>query len=155
SRFGRTLHLSSAKMDDLLGKAGAAQVTEDDSANSLVVEQLGILEVDNRHVLYQTDADDSAWTRRSVRQADHILLLGRGSATPERTAIERLLERTAAAQHGTHMSLVLLHDDGSRRPSGTTQWLTERRVERHFHVRLDRDADFERLARVLTGHAVG
>lgn len=155
SRFGRTLHLSSAKMDDLLGKAGAAQVTEDDSANSLVVEQLGILEVDNRHVLYQTDADDSAWTRRSVRQADHILLLGRGSANPERTAIERLLERTAAAQHGTHMSLVLLHDDGSRRPSGTTQWLTERRVERHFHVRLDRDADFERLARVLTGHAVG
>jgi CRP-like cAMP-binding protein/predicted acylesterase/phospholipase RssA len=155
SRFGRTLHLNGSKLDDLLGKPGASQVTAEHSANSLVVEQLALLEADNRHVIYQTDSGDSAWTRRSVRQADHILLVGRGSADPQPAAIERSVRDTVAESRSTHTSLVLLHENGSRRPSGTRKWLEARRIDRHFHVRLDGEADFERLARVLTGHAVG
>ncbi len=155
SRFGRTLHLSGPKLDNLPGKRGASQVTADDSANSLVVEQLALLEADNRHVIYQTDSGDSAWTRRSVRQADHILLVGRGSADPQPGAIERSVQDTVAESRSTHTSLVLLHEDGSRLPSGTRKWLETRRVDRHFHVRMDGEADYERLARVLTGHAVG
>jgi NTE family protein/lysophospholipid hydrolase len=154
SRFGRALHLSAPKLDALLGKSGASQVTADDSANSLVVEQLALLEADNQHVIYQTDSEDSAWTRRSVRQADHILLVGHGSADPQPGAIERSVQ-DAVASRSTRSSLVLLYPDGSRRPSGTKRWLGARRVDRHFHVRTDGEADFERLARVLTGHAVG
>ena len=154
SRFGRTIHLNGAKLDALLGKSGASQVAEDDSANSLVVEQLGLVEADNRHVIYQTDPGHSAWTRRSIRHADHLLLVGRGPAGSSLSAIEASVHR-AAAPHSTHTSLVLLHRDGSVRPTGTRAWLAARRVDRHFHVRIDRDEDFGRLARVLTGHAVG
>jgi predicted acylesterase/phospholipase RssA len=155
SHFGRTLHLSGPKLDQLLDKTGASQVTVEHSANSLLVEQLALLEADNRHVIYQADAGDSAWTKRSVRQADHILLVGRGSANPELAAIERSVQDTAAESRATHTTLVLLHQDGSRLPSGTKKWLETRHVDRHFHVRMDGEADYGRLARVLTGHAVG
>lgn len=155
SRFGRTLHLTGPKLDDLLGRRGASQVAADDSANSLVVEQLALVESENRHVVYQADAGGSPWTIRSVRQADHVLLVGRAAADPQPGAIERSTLDAIAQSRRTHTSLVLLHSDGSRVPSGTRKWLEPRRVERHFHLRLDGDADFERLARVLTGHAVG
>lgn len=154
-RFGRTLHLSGAKLDDLLGKQGASQVAAEDSADSLVVEQLALLEADNRHVIYQADGSNSAWTSRSVRQADHVILVGRGSADPQPGEVERSVLGAIAEGRRTHTTLVLLHKDGSQRPSGTRKWLAARRVGRHFHLRMDGDADFERLARVLTGHAVG
>jgi NTE family protein/lysophospholipid hydrolase len=52
-------------------------------------------------------------------------------------------------------SLVLLHQDSSQRPVGTIKWLNLREVERHYHLRWQRDEDFERLARFLTGNAIG
>jgi hypothetical protein len=100
--------LSGPKLDHLLDKTGASQVAVEHSANSLLVEQLALLEADNRHVIYQADSGDSAWTKRSVRQADHILLVGRGSANPEPAAIERSVQDTAAESRGTHTTLVLL-----------------------------------------------
>ena len=155
SRYGRTLHLNGVKLDQLLGRPGASQVTAEDSADSLLVEQLALLEADHRHVIYQTDPDDSAWTRRSVRQADHILLVGRGAADPQPGAIERSVRDAVTDSRSTHSSLVLLHQDGSRMPSGTKRWLEARRVDGHFHVRMNGEADYERLTRVLTGNAVG
>ena len=155
SRFGRTLHLTGPKLDDLLGRRGASQVAADDSANSLVVEQLALVEANNRHVVYQADLGDSPWTIRTVRQADHMLLVGRASADAQPGGIERSVLGAIAESRYAHTSLVLLHKDGSRRPTGTRQWLDARRVGRHFHLRMDREADFDRLARVLTGHAVG
>jgi predicted acylesterase/phospholipase RssA len=49
---------------------------------------------------------------------------------------------------------VLLHPAGVR-PHGTARWLAARSVDRHFHVREGRDDDVARLARLLTGSAIG
>jgi predicted acylesterase/phospholipase RssA len=52
-------------------------------------------------------------------------------------------------------TLALVHRDGAL-PSNTAQWLSPRpAVIRHVHVRLEQPGDFERLARLLTGRAIG
>jgi NTE family protein/lysophospholipid hydrolase len=49
---------------------------------------------------------------------------------------------------------VLVHRDNAE-PAGTRRFLESRKVERHFHVRLNETSGFERLARLITGRAVG
>jgi predicted acylesterase/phospholipase RssA len=50
---------------------------------------------------------------------------------------------------------VLLQPDEASRPAGTAAWLDGRTIAAHHHVRLSSDADLRRLARRLTGKAVG
>src|SRR5262249_37174446 len=51
--------------------------------------------------------------------------------------------------------LILLHPDGSRTPTNTRRWLDALRVDNHHHLRLNRGADFARLARFVAGRALG
>jgi predicted acylesterase/phospholipase RssA len=52
-------------------------------------------------------------------------------------------------------NLVLLHADGNRLPSGTSRWFAGRNVTRNYHIRLDREDDFGRVARCLGDVAIG
>ena len=153
SRYGRCLHLNQARFDALLWR-GASDATEHDHTNSVIVERLARVEADHRYVVYQTGDSDSVWTRRCARQADHILLVGRGSADPQPLDVERALQEALGAQ-SAKLSLVLLHEDASRLPSGTAKWLAPRRVDGHYHVRTVGDGDYERVARTLTRNALG
>jgi NTE family protein/lysophospholipid hydrolase len=63
-----------------------------------------------------------------------------------------VLDGTSGRHHGRQW-LVLVHRGES--PSGTARWLAARHVERHVHVALGNRGSFERLARLLTGRAVG
>lgn len=47
-----------------------------------------------------------------------------------------------------------MHSPGAR-PRGTAEWLARRDFEQHFHVHGESSEDVARLARLLTGHAVG
>ena len=153
SSYGRCLHLSSSRLDSLLWP-GASQAPGDHHATSVVAERLAILEADHRYVIYQTDDSGSSWTRRCARQADHILLVADNSADPEPRDVERVMQ-VAPGVPGAKQSLVLLHADASRLPSGTSRWLAPRQVDAHYHVRPNGEGDVERLARVLTRQAVG
>jgi NTE family protein/lysophospholipid hydrolase len=51
--------------------------------------------------------------------------------------------------------LVLVHPSGAPRPTTTASWLEGRSVDRHHHVRRDQPADIGRLARHVTGRAIG
>jgi NTE family protein/lysophospholipid hydrolase len=84
-------------------------------------------------------------------------------------------ERDALEKQGTikRWSLILLHPDGAQRPKGTLAWLHARRrifkrkdaqghdestiveLDRHLHVRMDREDDYERVARFVAGREVG
>jgi NTE family protein len=52
-------------------------------------------------------------------------------------------------------NLILLHDERTRIPHFTDQWLKPRNVQRHFHIRPHLIADLQRLARVISGNAIG
>jgi predicted acylesterase/phospholipase RssA len=112
-------------------------------------------EATHRFLVYAGDLGDTDWTRRCIRQADHVLLVADAAADPVPGPIEEELVWKEHGPTSARRSLVLLHPDGSVRPSGTARWLDPRDLHRHFHLRLDRPDDFGRLARTITERGIG
>lgn len=151
------LHLTSEEVDKQLGKPGIAQDDIDvwDAVDVTLVSWFSEQETKYDYVVYEADSTSTAWSRRCIREADHIVLVGKANSVPSLSQIESKLRLHEPGRHSnSRKSLVLLHDNSTKLPSGTKEWLERRQVEHHYHIRRDRDADFERLARILTGNAI-
>ena len=154
-RIGPTLHLSAQRLDTLLNRPGITEVDEEDAAGIRLTAWLDEQESHHQFLIYETDAAASLWTRRCLRQADEILLVADAASDPVPGTVERTLLGVRDAISKARQSLVLLHPDGSRLPSGTSRWFANRNLQRNFHVRLDRENDFGRVARCLGDAAIG
>ncbi len=99
--------------------------------------------------------EDSAWTRFCLQHADEIVLLGDPKADPAPSAVETQLLAGEAPLTIARRTLVLLHDESTKSPSGTTRWLEVRGKPRHFHIRPLLERDMARIARIISGRAVG
>jgi predicted acylesterase/phospholipase RssA/CRP-like cAMP-binding protein len=106
-------------------------------------------------LVYVGEAEPSQWTSLCLRQADTVLVIGRGGEPCHITAglAEMLAQRKGPASCRTE--LVLLYDSTKSLPLHTLTWLDPLGVEAHHHVDLQKAGDVERLARMLTGEAIG
>jgi NTE family protein/lysophospholipid hydrolase len=149
---GTVLKLASADVDRLLAKRGISQCADHDVVHESIVAWLSAQEREHRFVVLEADAEWTPWTRRVLRQADRVLVVGRAGDDPAPGRIE-----AAAAEIGvtSRRELVLLQSDDCAQPSGTRAWLAPRSLGAHHHIRLGRDDDIARLARRLSGRAVG
>ncbi len=154
SQLGRVMHLTSARVDRDLARLGIAQSFDREDLSTQLVEWLAEQEADHRFVVYESDAALTPWTERTIRQADHVVVVADAQADPEPGEIEVELLSGERANR-PRLTLVLVYQDGRTAPSHSARWLTKRRVERHLHVRLDRPEDVDRVARLLTGNGVG
>lgn len=152
ARHGLTLYVDSAACEQAVGQEGIAQIDEDHPLRSVLVSWLNEQEGRYRSIVYVADPHWSAWTMRCVRQADRVLLVAQAGADPALGEIEARLQQLAPR---THAELVLLHGPTVKQPHGTGRWLAERQVHTHHHMRLHEPADVQRLARWLTGRALG
>jgi NTE family protein/lysophospholipid hydrolase len=150
---GPTLRLGAREVDEALGREGIAGVSSEDPAESRVAQWIGDQEITHSYVVYETDAGNRGWMDRAVGQADQILFLADSSGNPEISPIETRIAQRWTASHAPRLSLVLLREDGE--PAGTSRWLTERSVDRHFHLRRNDATDIARIARSLTGRGIG
>jgi predicted acylesterase/phospholipase RssA/CRP-like cAMP-binding protein len=152
--IGATLHLTRERVDAALNQPGIAGAGKDHVGGIRLAAWLDEQESRHLFVVYEADGTESGWTLRCMRQADEIVLVADARSDPEPRGVEKAVlgERTISKARQT---LVLLHPDGARLPSGTARWLGARQVQRHFHVRLDREEDFGRVARCLAGTAIG
>ncbi|MBM3460888.1 MAG: cyclic nucleotide-binding domain-containing protein [Armatimonadetes bacterium] len=91
------------------------------------------------------------WTRSCLQSADTLIFLASGDESPP-AALEAVL---ATVPPLLERRLVLLHAPETRMPSGTAAWLEALPVSAHHHVRHGNAPDVERLARFLSGRAVG
>ena len=110
-----------------------------------------LVEAANDYVVYVADAVDSTWSKLCVRQADALLLLAHADdpvAPWPALAAPRELYTTAPQRS----ELVLLHDDVIN-PGSAQRWLALLPGTTHHHVR--HTDDISRVARLLTGRAVG
>jgi len=150
SLLGSATRVTSQIADGHLGQAGAAQAAQTDGA---LLTWLGKQELGHRFVVYQADAGRTSWTERTIRQADHIVIVANanGDAAPGEIEREVLNHGTATRLSRT---LILLYKPGES-PKNTGRWLAGRTMARHLHVRLHERADLERVARLLTGHGIG
>ena len=102
--------------------------------------------------LYLPDQDNAAWQRAIIRQSDQVLILGHAGAPPALSPIETF----ALAQIPVEQRrLLLIHRKRRERVAGSGEWLRGRPVAMHHHLALEDDQDICRLARFLTGTAVG
>ncbi|MCE5325852.1 MAG: cyclic nucleotide-binding domain-containing protein [Planctomycetaceae bacterium] len=152
--LGSVLQLTAQRVDALLGE-GAAQSGAGDAQAAALSAWLDEQEATHRFIVLQCDAEPSAWTHRCIRQADRVLVAAGAGDDPGPHATEQAALAAQTQLTAAKRTLVLLHADGSKLPSGTTRWLMPRSMHDHLHVRLDRDGDFARLARMLAGRSIG
>ncbi len=107
------------------------------------------LEAEHNIVVYLAEAGPTPWTQICLRQADSLLLVARGGrpASPFDA-----LRFDSTPETIRPMDLALLWDEGAT-INGTAGWLALHDFKMHHHLRAD--ADLERLARLMTGKAVG
>jgi len=153
--FDTTLHLSSIYIDNLMEMTGAAQFSADNSQSIRLITLLDEQEIKHYFTIYQADASATNWTQWCLKRADQVILVANATDKSELGEIEQTLLSGKHRITTASQILVLLHPNGEQLPCGTQQWLSARQVKNHHHLRWDTDADFERLARFVSGRAIG
>ncbi|MGE5242844.1 MAG: patatin-like phospholipase family protein, partial [Betaproteobacteria bacterium] len=99
------------------------------------------------------DTTLTAWTAQCLRQSDDVVVVANAAGDVRPGPLEQ--EAWASARNrGAGCHLVLLQPPGGS-PRGTEAWLAVRPGVQHHHVRPGEASDHARLARLLSGRAVG
>ena len=116
------------------------------------IEWFNALEEDHDMVLYEADFEASQWTRHCLRQADRLVMLA--DATRPLTEMPPALDAVAANPRRAPIELAL-YCRRSLSPSQTLAFLQRFGVTHQHHVREGVPRDLRRLARMITGRAIG
>ncbi len=140
---------------DALGRIGSqVQMLGSESLNE-DPEWFARCEMDSSFVLYRADPTATEWTELCLRQADCLIVV-RLAVDERPTMLPFEIESTqSGAVFHRRRELVLLHEGHDPPPGSTAPMLAGGLYGQHHHIRLDIHSDIDRLARLLTGHAVG
>ncbi|MEP2987648.1 MAG: cyclic nucleotide-binding and patatin-like phospholipase domain-containing protein [Parasphingorhabdus sp.] len=128
------------------------RATSEASDRSAYQSWLAEQESKGAYVLVDGSGDDE-WGEMICRNADALLMVGRpGTFDPEPSTMEQTAMRWIAEPQRT---VVLLRSKQSKLISKSGEWIDPRNPKLHHHVALDREDDFNKVARFLTGRAVG
>ena len=165
--LGPTAHITSRQLDEAIDP-GAAQAGINDPRHAQIASWLTEIETCHRYVVYQAEAQSSEWSRRCIRQADRVILVGRAEADPQPSPHETALLSAWRQLHsqlkaGTEkaaagVQLVLLHNPNTtsiQQAGRTAPWLAPRPLSSHAHVRMGSRPDMDRLARRLAHRDLG
>lgn len=135
----------------LAGMGSKAAVLDSSSAEKSA-DWFNTFEAAHDIVFYRGDAPDSAWTQLCLRQADRVFLLARS----DRTLPLRPLDLPAFKLRAAGLpELLLLHPPGRSRGLPEHFALKSRLFESHHHIRAGSTDDICRLARFISGRAIG
>lgn len=148
ARFAVLLAAALGRIGDQVQMLGAESLHEEP-------EWFAHCETANTFVLYRADSTLTPWTQLCLRQADCLVVVRNAdNDLPTRLPFEIEAAQPGAIFH-RRRELVLLHEGRDPRPGSTATLLAGGLYGQHHHVRLDLQSDFDRLARLITGHAVG
>ena len=150
--YGQTLTLHADKLLDCGAPAlpGNANSSIPDNLKHWLHQQ----ETQNRFMVYVCEAGDNAWTQFAMRQSDLVVFIADSQQDPALADWESRL-RTGKGTATGKQALVLLQPPSESGINGTAKWLQDRQPDYHFHVREDRPDDIERVARIISGNAIG
>jgi predicted acylesterase/phospholipase RssA/CRP-like cAMP-binding protein len=97
----------------------------------------------------------TGWTGRCLAHADSVLVIGDDSLPETPEGLEAEVYRGGNGAVAAAVDLLFIHPGDTVIPSRTARRLRNRPVRSHFHLRAGNDADFRRVARILTDRAVG
>ena len=155
AKFGSVRHLSSTRVDQILNRPDISQAAAANVGVPRLSELMHEADVGNDHVVLEADPGLTGWTRRSLRQADRVLLIV--SAQPgaeERQRIGDLVGQLDGVEHVRRM-VAIVHPATTDRPRATDRLLAEVGAHEVVHLRAGHDDHVRRLARLASGHGVG
>ena len=131
---------------------GSKAAVLDSSCADQTGEWFANFEAGHDIVFYRGDAPDSAWTHQCLRQADRIFLLAR----VDQPLPSQSLELPALKERASGLpQLLLLHPTDKNENLPEHFAVRSGLYESHHHVRTGRPDDIKRLARFISGRAVG
>ncbi len=158
---GTVVMISSTSVGQHLGDADIAQAMLSDAERSRKLSHhLELLESEYDYVVVVADREVSEWSRRCMRHSDEVLLVADAQESSQLSAIESSFTDLINQENiknwmTTRSTLILLHPQGTRTPSQTKAWFKQRDVYRHFHLRVESEADWKRISRTLVGKSIG
>ena len=123
--------------------------------NIRLQKKLDEIENSSDFVIFHAVEDQSQWIEKVIAQADVFYILKEFNESEELTPSEEKLFSDHLEYRLTKKNLVLLHPHGDQYPQNTARFLKNRSLELHHHIRMDRSTDIERLARFISGNAIG
>ncbi len=155
-REASSVVLTSTEVDRALGAKEISQAVEGSPEDLRLRVWLDQREVRFRYVIYLADPEVTNWTSRCIRQAEEIIFVGSATASPRLGDVElAIIGRERGRRVKPRQALVLQHPPGTDRPRDTKRWLSRRRVDRHFQIRVHDRRDIERLVRYVRHREIG
>ncbi|TAM10101.1 MAG: cyclic nucleotide-binding domain-containing protein [Nevskiaceae bacterium] len=151
--FAPTELVDAARVDAELGPGLSATKIDSGEANGRLIDYLDRVESQaaTGFLVYAADHEASPWSRRCMRQADHVLVVVRATDQPQATP---MVEDVVGREVTQYVALVVLRE--LAQPAGDVRgWLARLGTETHFFVRPGMAADHTSLARQLTGRGIG
>lgn len=152
-RLGPTAHLWPARVDEMLGAAGASSMKPGAVGDVRLVELLHQVDADHDHVFLEGHVDHPDWTVRAIRRADQVVVVC--SADPPADEERRIREILDAVPEETSVWLALNHPAGTDRVYGTAETRERFGVAEVHHVIDAAPGDLGRVARLAVGKGFG
>lgn len=156
-----SIYIASGKIANQVFQSDIAQTAETDyDEHWQLTNWLDKLELQHDFLILLADKSVhhehySEWTKRCLREADEIVLIADARQSPQLTEAEKHHQPGQLASDRRH-TLVLIHPENTIIPQHTTDWLRHRpQVKQHYHIRQGLARDISRLARTLSGTAIG
>lgn len=147
------LRLRARTLVEALAKLGKSACVVGEEADDMLSEWFDGLEQDHDAVFLVSPIRDSTWFRTCLRQADRVWILARADAVPSVPLLPE--DNVSPTRQFQLVDVVLLHHGGSASAASAEQWRRACSAARIFHWRGLADADADRLARVISGQAMG
>lgn len=112
------------------------------------------LEEGSDFLVYEAEVGPSEWSLRAFRQADQVIFVAKSNTRAIIGELERRLKEQPDFSL-KRMHLAVLHPISADQPGDVSAWREGRSFERIYPLRSKRPGDYARLARFLTGKAVG
>jgi NTE family protein/lysophospholipid hydrolase len=152
--YHKVFHLRASDVDAALGE-GASTGESSRSSDRDVIAWLHQRESEFEGVLYEADLSSPAWTERCLRQADLVVVAARGGSRAPIKKLNSLYAKCRIGHGAARVELLLIHEADTALPTRANAWRKLENLSRIHHVRRGRDADFRRVARIMSRCAVG
>lgn len=154
-RHGSVACVDSAIARQTLGEPVLTNSQQENAdAEHQISRWVDTLEADHDMVVLVGDEAETSWSRHCLRHADEIVFLADATSGAQ-AVLDTATPIKAGIGTMPHRTLVLQHPASTRFPRGTAAWLDRLPADTHYHVRVDQQADYHRLARALFGAAIG
>ena len=145
ARMGRVHHIT---------PSAALEQGLQDAVDTVDKGRFDALEDQFDFLVYEAEATPSSWTLRAFRQADQVIFVAHAGSSQAPCVLEqRLIEEPGFSMKRQH--LAVLYPALVAFPERTSVWRAGRQIERVYPTRHGHAGDYARLARFLTGRAVG